>query len=129
MGKSPFKVVSKGNYKHTIRFLTKLRNGDFYRILERYAQRGIDSLMDHTPVDSGLARSSWYYDIQITKDHATITWLNSDIEGGQNVILLLEYGHGTRHGGYVEGIDIIDPALNDIMQETINAIWKEVENA
>lgn len=126
MSKSPFKVTSKGNYKHTVRFLTKLLNGDFYKILEYYAQAGVDNLRDHTPINSGLARDSWYYDIQITNDKASITWLNSDIENGENVIILLEYGHATRFGGYVEGIDIVDPALRPMFEAMIDAVWKEV---
>lgn len=126
MSKSPFIVTTKGNYRHTIRFLTRLLNGDFYKILERYAQRGVDNLRDYTPTKSGLAKDSWYYDIKITNDKARITWLNSDIEGEQNVILLLEYGHATKNGGFVEGIDIVDPALRPIFEEMINAVWKEV---
>lgn len=129
MSKSPFVIKSKGNYKHTIRFLTKLMNGDFYKILENYAQVGIDNLREYTPVDSGVTKDSWYYDIQIGKNSASITWLNSCVEGGQNVVILLEYGHGTRHGGWVEGIDIVDPALQPLFKEIINAVWKEVEKA
>lgn len=126
MGKSPFTIKVKGKYTHTLRFLTKLRNGEVYNILERYAQIGIDSLRDYTPVDTGDTRNSWYYDIRINDDKASITWLNSCIEGGQNVVILLEYGHGTRHGGWVEGIDIVDPAIEPIFIELKNKIWKEM---
>ena len=126
---SPFNLTSEGSYKKTIKFLTKLMNGDFYKILDYYGQKGVESLRDHTPVDSGRAANSWFYEVDIKSDKATITWCNNDIEGGMNVILLLEYGHGTRGGTYVDGIDIIEPSLRPIMNEMIDAIWREVERS
>lgn len=127
MAKSPFVMDIKGDFKKTLRFLQKLENGDFYKILDHYAQKGIESLRDYTPVDSGKTADSWYYEIEIGPDKATITWCNSCVEHGANVVLLLEYGHGTRDGGYVDGIDFVDPALQPIMDDIVKSIWKEVK--
>ena len=126
MGKSPFVIQVKGDFNKTIAFLEKLKNGDFYKVLDHYGQLGVQELRDRTPVNSGRAADSWYYEIEYDTDTATITWCNNDIEGGQNVIILLEYGHGTRFGGYVEGIDIVDPALEPVFNDMITYIWKEV---
>lgn len=126
---SPFKITTEGSFKNTIRFLKKLENGDFYKILDHYGQKGVESLRDHTPVDTGLAADSWYYEIEIWPSISTITWCNRDVENGMNVILLLEYGHGTRNGGYIDGIEIIEPSLRPVMNEMIDAIWKEVERS
>lgn len=128
MGKSPFSVSTKGNFNGFLMFLQRLRNGEFYKILDKYGQKGVESLRDHTPVYTGLAAGSWFYEIEINEKQATITWCNSDIEHGKNVIMLLEYGHGTKTGRYIDGMDIVDPALEPVMNEMIANIWKEVEN-
>lgn len=127
MNKSPFKVTTSGSFKHIFNSLEKMENGDFYKILDRYGQKGVESLRDHTPVDTGRAADSWFYEIEIKRDTATITWCNSDVEHGQNVILLLEYGHGTKSGRYIDGIEIIEPSLGPVMNELIDEIWREVE--
>lgn len=126
---SPFKLTTTGSFKKTFRFLEKLENGEFYKILDHYGQKGVESLRDHTPVNTGLAADSWFYEIDIGADKATITWCNSDVEHGMNIILLLEYGHGTRSGHYVDGIEIIEPSLRPVMDNMIDAIWREVERS
>lgn len=127
MGKSPFKITHFGSFKHTLHFLQKLANGDFYRILDRYGKRGVESLIDYTPVDSGITADSWYYEVDVGLTQASITWCNRNVHDGANVVLLLEYGHGTRFGGYVEGIDFVDPALQPIMDQIEKDIWREVQ--
>lgn len=127
MGRSPFKVENSGSFKRTIKFLKKLENGDFYKILDRYGKKGVEALIDYTPVDSGLTADSWYYEVDIEPDSASITWCNRHVIDGANVVLLLEYGHGTRFGGYVEGIDFVDPALQPIMDQITKDIWREVQ--
>ena len=129
MGKSRFKVQTFGSFKHALRFLEKLENGDFYKILDKYGKRGVDALIDYTPVNSGVTADSWFYEIEIKSDHASITWCNSNVHNGANVVLLLEYGHGTRFGGYVEGIDFVDPALQPIMDQIEKDIWREVQRS
>lgn len=126
MGKSPFVITVKGDFKKTIKFLEKLKNGEFYKTLESYGRRGVESLRDYTPVDSGGTADSWYYEVDMDADQASVTWFNSNVHNGQNVVILLEYGHGTRFGGYVDGIDIVDPALEPIFNDMIKQIWREV---
>lgn len=129
MRKSPFEVTTKGNYNRFFKFLERLQNGEFYKILDHYGQMGVETLRDHTPVYTGRASSSWFYEVEINDKEASITWCNSDIEHGSNVIMLLEYGHGTKRGGYIDGIDIVDPALEPVFREMIDAVWKEVEKS
>lgn len=126
---SPFSMSTSGSFKNTYQFLTKLENGDFYKILDHYGQVGVESLRDHTPVDTGRAADSWYYEIDIGPNESSITWCNKDVENGMNVILLLEYGHGTKSGGYVDGIEIIEPSLRPVINSMIDAIWREVERS
>lgn len=126
MTKSPFIITVKGDFKKTLKFLERLENGDFYNTLDAYGKRGVDSLRDYTPVDSGGTADSWFYEIDMNADYATITWCNSNVHKGQNIVVLLEYGHGTRFGGYVSGIDIVDPALDPIFNDMVRSIWKEV---
>lgn len=129
MGKSPFKFESKGDLSRTMRFLKKLENGEFYEILNKYGQQGVEALRDRTPVYTGRAADSWFYEVDITPDKATITWCNSDVEHGENVILLLEFGHVTKRGYYVSGIDIVEPSLKPIMDQMVKDIWREVERS
>lgn len=124
---SPFKVEHKGSFRRTFKFLQKLANGDFYKVLDKYGKLGVEELRDHTPVDTGLAADSWYYEVSVGAEQATITFCNSDIESNRNVIILLEYGHATKDGGWVDGIDIVDPALEPVFKRMIDAVWKEVE--
>lgn len=126
MSKSPFVITVKGDFKKTLKFLQKLQNGDFFKVLDSYGKQGVDSLREYTPVDSGGTADSWFYEVEMDADKATITWCNSNVNNGQNVVILLEYGHGTRFGGYVSGIDIVDPALEPIFNDMIRTIWREV---
>lgn len=120
-----FKV--RGNWDRTERFLKRAYNLDLGKLLEKYAQQGVEALSASTPVNTGLAASSWGYRIDQGKGESTITWTNSDIEGGCSVVLLIQYGHGTRNGGYVEGRDFINPAMRPVFDNMITEIWKEVE--
>ena len=94
--------------------------------LDKYGRRGVEALSAATPVKTGLAAHSWTYEIEHSKDGAKIIWHNTDIEGGYNVAVLLQYGHGTRQGGYVQGIDYINPAMQPIFEEIANSAWEEV---
>ncbi len=118
---------SHGDWEKSFRFLHKAAKLDIGSLLEKYAQQGVDALSAATPVDTGRAASSWRYDIEVGRGESKITWLNDDIEGGYNVVLLVQYGHATKNGGYIQGRDFINPAMRPVFDNMIYEIWKEVE--
>lgn len=121
--------TSKGDFKKTEKFLKKMSTTDFRALLERYAQQGVDALSAATPVDSGKTASSWQYEIQGSKNSFTIYWTNSNINKGVNIAIILQYGHGTRNGGYVQGRDYINPAMRPVFDKMANDLWREVTTA
>lgn len=120
------KVSQRGNFNKTERFLNHAVKAEYLSILEKYGQEGVIALSNATPVDSGKTASSWYYKIEHTDRSYTITWCNSNVVDGVPVVVLIQYGHGTRNGGYVEGNDYIHPSIKPIFEELANAAWKEV---
>lgn len=119
-------VRSKGDFSNTKKYFDRLKKAIHVDILDKYGKAGVDALTSATPIDSGLAASSWYYEIERTKESAKIIFLNSDIENGFPVAIMLQYGHGTGTGGWVEGRDYINPAIRPIFDELAEAAWKEV---
>lgn len=120
-------VTQRGDFKNTTKYLKKLKDAKFYKKLERYAQLGVESLREATPMDTGLTADSWGYMIDVDNKHATITWTNSnESEGWFNVAIGIQYGHGTKNGGYVRGIDYINPAMRDVFTKMVEDIWLEV---
>lgn len=123
---SPIKFKVK-NSKKTDGYLERLLEIIKMGSLDRYGRMGVDALSKATPVRTGLAASSWTYDIQRKDGRVSLVWKNSDIEGGYNVAILLQYGHGTRSGGYVQGIDYINPALKPVFEQMAEELWEEVK--
>jgi hypothetical protein len=116
-----------GNFNKTFEFLNGLTKGNYMTaMLEKYGKRGVEALAAATPIDTGLTASSWDYEIEEKNGSFTITWVNSHIEKGINIALILQYGHATRNGGYVRGIDYINPALKPIFDAMAAEAWKEV---
>lgn len=120
------KVKNKGNWSKTRKWMDSIRKMDASGVLDKYGQMGVDALSQATPIRTGLTASSWSYTIKRENGTYVIQWNNSDIEGGYNVAILIQYGHGTRSGTYVSGIDYINPAMKPIMDELAEQIWKEV---
>lgn len=120
--------TSSHSDKKTEKFLEFLKTDRMFSSLPAYARRGVDALSRATPVDTGRAAGSWKYDIVRKRWGQTIWWLNTDIEGGVNVAVLIQYGHGTGTGGYVPGRDYINPAMRPIFSELADIVWKEVQN-
>ena len=116
-------VSAKGDFKKTEFFIKKLYNCDFLTKLEIYGQEGVAALSSATPKDSGLASSSWYYTINKTKNSASVTWCNSDVENGALVVLLLQYGHGVKKGAYIQGQDYINPAIKPVFNKMASNIF------
>lgn len=122
-------VESTGSFKNTERLLDNLQKGKMFDRLEGYAKQGVSALASATPVDSGLAASSWDYKIVRTRTSVSIVWTNSNNENGFPVAIMLQYGHGTGNGGYVRGIDYINPAIKPVMDQIAEAVWKAVTSA
>ena len=122
-------ITAKGDYKQTKKFLRKISKQSFLKGLERYGDTGVRALSSATPVESGATAASWAYDIQTTKNTLSIVWYNTNIVSGVPVAVLIQYGHGTGTGGYVQGIDYINPALKPIFDEILDKVWKEVTSA
>lgn len=116
----------RGNFRKTEKFLKKSFGKDYLPILEKYANQGVDALAAATPVDTGLTASLWGYEILQDRDSLSIVWNNYNVQKGINIAVILQYGHGTRNGGYVVGRDYINPALRPIFDKMAEAAWKEV---
>lgn len=95
-------------------------------ILEYYGQAGVDALVSATPVDTGLTATSWYYELERTDDGWVLSWNNSNIQNGIQIAILIQMGHATRSGGWVQGVDYINPALRDIFNKFSVEIGKEL---
>ena len=124
-----FTITQKGDFRKTEAFLKKMNAGDLYKNLEQYAQIGVEALRDSTPIDSGETANSWSNEIDTSKGGAGITWMNSHTNKGENIAILIQYGHGTGTGGYVHGLDYINPAMRPVFEKIAEDIWKEVINA
>lgn len=120
------KVNHKGDFSKTIRFLKQASKTSQVAILERFGKEGVAALASATPVKTGKTANSWYYEIERTKDSATIRFLNSNIQNGIPIAVILQYGHGTHNGGWVEGQDYINPAIQPIFDRIANDAWREV---
>lgn len=116
----------KGDFSKVTAYLERAKKGATIRSLEKYAQEGVVALSSTTPRDTGFTASSWYYEIEQTKDYTRISFCNSNIQNGVPIAIILQYGHGTRNGGWVEGRDYINPAIQPIFDKITSEAWKEV---
>lgn len=119
-------ITQRGDFSKTEKFLKKSFGRDYRGVLEKYGQQGVSALSAATPIDSGLTAISWSYKIIQNESTISIIWENSNVQKGVNIAIILQYGHGTRNGGYVNGIDYINPALKPIFDKMADAAWKEV---
>lgn len=120
------KFKHKGDFSKTINYMNSAKKAVDFKMLEKYAQQGVNALKAATPVDTGVTANSWYYEIEKTKNSITIKFNNSNIVRGVPIAIILQYGHGTRNGGYVTGRDYINPAIQPIFEKITNDAWKEV---
>lgn len=120
------KFTSRGDFSKTDNYLKRMLKMDLDTVLTQYAEKGVQALSEATPVDTGLTASSWSYEIDRTSDSITISWTNSNFNKGVPIALLIQYGHGTRNGGYVSGTDYINPAMKPIFDEIEQAVMREV---
>lgn len=120
---------SKGDFSKTIKYITKVNNIPNNFDFTRFGEKGINALQKNSPVDTGLLKSSWTYSINRRKNGVEITWYNKDIEDGSNVAILVQYGHSTKSGTFVKGVDFVNPAMKPIFDEIANDLLKEVINS
>lgn len=116
----------KGNLKKTTKFLERTLKGDYLKNLDKFGREGVAALALATPVDTGKTSASWDYRIEKTNSGTKIIWTNSNVNNGVNIAIILQYGHGTNHGGYVQGRDYINPAIRPIFDKIADNAWKEV---
>jgi len=119
-------ITQKGSFKNTERYLARLKAAQLFAVLNKYGSLGQNALSNATPVESGLTAASWYYTIEQRPGYYSIRWHNTHIEDGRPIAILLQYGHGTGTGGYVQGRDYINPAIRPIFDQMANEAWKEV---
>ena len=118
--------TQKGNFEKTFEFLEKAEKISREDVLNAYGEMGVAALRNATPIDSGETASGWYYTVSKTKNGYKLTWRNSNINDGKIIAILLQYGHGTGTGGYVRGVDYVNPALKPIFDDFAQAIGKEL---
>jgi hypothetical protein len=122
-------VKTTGSFARTLASLRKMQKLDIPRILDTCGRQGVQALSGATPRDSGRAASSWYFEVTGGKGRCAISWLNNDVEEGFPVAIMLQYGYGTGTGGYVYGIDYINPAIKPVFDAIAAKVWKEVVSA
>lgn len=116
----------KGDFKKTDRLFHNIIGGYYRHKLYKYGEIGVRALAAATPAGSGKTAESWGYEIVEGAGSLSIYWKNTNVNDGVNIAVILQYGHGTRNGGYVEGIDYINPAIQPIFKEMADEAWKEV---
>lgn len=120
-------ITVSGDFTKTDLFLAKLARGDIYRSIAALAAAGVAALSSATPEETGATAASWSSDVQISFSGATIFWTNNHVDSaGTPIVIMLQYGHGTGTGGYVQGRDFINPAIRPIMDQIADSVWREV---
>ena len=120
------KFRQKGDFSKLTRYLERAKEVVKLGDLDKHGRAGVAALASATPVDTGLTASSWYYEISNKNGSAMISFHNSNIQNGVPIAIILQYGHGTRNGGWVEGRDYINPAIRPIFDRIADDAWKEV---
>lgn len=119
----------KGDFSRATKYFKKAQRAANAADLDKYGQAGVNALSSATPVDTGSTANSWYYKIERSRDTTSITFHNSNIQNGVPIAIILQYGHGTGNGGWVQGRDYINPAIRPIFDKITNDAWREVTNA
>lgn len=123
------KITSKGKFEKTRLFFKKMSKLEIRYRLDQYGRKGVAALASATPIESGETANSWDYELVESDGSIAIQWINTHINKGVNIAVILQYGHGTGTGGYVVGRDYINPAIQPIFDEMAESIWKEVTSS
>lgn len=116
----------KGNFSKTRNYLERAKEAARLGVLDKYGREGVAALASATPVESGMTANSWFYEIERTAGSATIRFNNSNINKGVPIAIILQYGHGTGTGGWVQGRDYINPAIQPVFDRIVQEVWREV---
>lgn len=116
----------KGDFSKLTRFLERAKEAVHIGDLDKYGREGVKALSSATPVETGLTAKSWTYKIEQQKGSVSISFNNTNIQNGVPIAIILQYGHGTRNGGWVQGRDYINPAIQPIFDRIVEEAWKEV---
>ena len=116
----------KGDFSKASKYFEKVKAAARLNILEEYGRKGVAALASATPVDSGLTANSWYYEINTKQGSSSINFNNSNVQNGVPIAIIIQYGHGTGTGGWVQGRDYINPAIQPIFDDLANKAWREV---
>lgn len=117
----------RGNLNKTESFLKNASRINFIKTLEHYAKEGVRALAQNTPIDSGLTADSWGYELKVSRSSFEIVWTNSNIKDGLPIAILIQYGHGLSGGGYIQGRDFINPAMQPIFDQMVKDLYQEVD--
>lgn len=123
------KITQSGSLNNFEKFLKNCSNLNILKILNDCGKQGVMALELATPIDSGITAKSWSYDVFSNEEYHSVNWYNSETAGSVPLAVIIQYGHATRNGSFVEGRDFINPALRPILDKLAKDIWKEVTNA
>lgn len=118
-----------GGFTKTERFLNRMKRREYLNVLDEFGRDGVQALRNATPVYSGATAEAWDYEIKRTRNYTEIVWTNSNINDGVPIAVILQYGHGTGTGGYVQGRDYINPAIRPVFDKIAEKAWKVVTSA
>lgn len=122
-------ITRKGHFERSRNMLVRSLNLDVRKILNDYGKQGVEALASATPKRTGKTAASWSYEISKTSTGWTVTWNNSNINKGVNIAIIIQYGHGTGTGAYVQGIDYINPAIRPVFESMASEVWREVRSS
>jgi hypothetical protein len=121
-------ATSSGSFDKTMSFLKFMQSNRIFNVLDHYGRVGVDALARATPVETGETAHSWRYTVTHTVGRHAISWYNTHVEDGINIAVIIQYGHGTGTGGYVQGIDYINPVIRPLFQQILDDVWRQVTN-
>jgi hypothetical protein len=121
-------VASSGSFDKTEAFINNMEKAAAFASLERFGQRGVELLASATPTNTGKTAQSWTYTVERKRGRYSITWSNTNVVNGQQIAILIQFGHGTGTGGFVTGRDYINPALQPLFDEITDEVWRQVKN-
>lgn len=119
-------ITQRGDFHKTDAFLAKIQKSNLTHILEKYGRLGVKALSEATPREHGVTAESWTYEIVNRKGYLSLRWHNKHVVEGRPIAILIQYGHATRNGGYVQGRDYIMPVIRPIFDQIANECWREV---